>query len=157
MYPIRLTNAHPLGHLHFESPGCGVPAQSHHTAIFSLQPVDPLGQQLLFIEKIQSVQIKQSQFQIARSFTPLPSETYEEGCGALRFMASRLEVFIKRVAKEKIWRGTRGTGKMEYTVPVVSSCPEISPTVPPNPKLTEKKTTHPRHSHEHSSEAIAVS
>ena len=33
------------------------------------------------------MQIKQSQFRIARSLTPLPSKTYEEDCEALRFLA----------------------------------------------------------------------
>ena len=33
------------------------------------------------------MQIRHSQFQIARSLTPLPSETYEEDCWALRLLA----------------------------------------------------------------------
>ena len=62
---------------------------------------------------------------------------------ALRLMVFRLEGFIKRVTKERMRWGTRGAGKMEYTVPVVSSCPEISPTVPSQPKATGEKNYSP--------------
>ncbi|CAZ82471.1 unnamed protein product [Tuber melanosporum] len=57
-----------------------------HTTIFSLRPVHPPGQQLPSTEGILSVQIKQPQLQIARSYSPLPSNTGEEDDGALRFL-----------------------------------------------------------------------
>ncbi|CUS09308.1 unnamed protein product [Tuber aestivum] len=57
-----------------------------HTAIFSLRPEHPPGQQLPFTEGILSVQVKQPQLQIARSYTPLPSNPGEEKDGTLRFL-----------------------------------------------------------------------
>ncbi|PWW80481.1 hypothetical protein C7212DRAFT_350649 [Tuber magnatum] len=57
-----------------------------HTAIFSLRPVHPPGQQLPFTEGILSVQFKQPQLQIARSYTPLPSNAGGEDDGTLRFL-----------------------------------------------------------------------
>ena len=60
-----------------------------HTAIFSLRPAHHPGQQLPFSEGILSVQIKQPQLQIARSYTPLPSCAAGEDDGALRFLVKR--------------------------------------------------------------------
>ncbi|RPB00168.1 hypothetical protein L873DRAFT_835157 [Choiromyces venosus 120613-1] len=62
-----------------------------HTTIFSLRPVHPPDQQLPFGEGILSVQIKQPQLQIARSYTPLPNAGDGEGeeDGALRFLVKR--------------------------------------------------------------------